>query len=296
MTEHRSGEAGLPTLNMREKRWLHAHLSANPDSFFPGSLQKVKGTETIVEDLASHWDASYMSTQVEAWKKAYFLPGIDLAWISHSHQRQLVWLLNELRLVIPAIPITGSAPAFLYAGRNPFIPDPSTIRPEHRYGFAIATIDAWPLSVSEKRVAVRDIRQNWEQSQLNWKQIKWLDGKSKQQLDWAVDYINKSEFRRRYGVTYSCLYTDDIKEKHVYVLGFLDHLYRLGADSRELFITKMRKTWSQKKYRESDKAKKQVYFSLSDEARRHLDQLEKARKMTKNRIIEDLLAEAAGAR
>ncbi|HIK75747.1 MAG TPA: hypothetical protein EYG00_13760 [Alcanivorax sp.] len=296
MTEHDTGEAGLPTLNIREKRWLHAHLLANPDSFFPGSLRKVKNTETIVEDLASQWDASYMSTQVKAWKKAYFLPEIDLAWISHSHQRQLVWLLNELSLVIPTIPITGSAPAFLHAGRTPFIPAPSAIRPEHRYGFAIATIDAWPLSVSEKLAAVRDIRQNWEQSQLNWKQVKWLDGKSRQQMDWAVDYINKSEFRRRYGVTYSCLYTDDIKEKHVYVLGFLDHLYRLGADSRELFITKMRKTWSQKKYRESDKAKKQVYFSLSDEARRHLDQLEKARKMTKNRIIEDLLAEAAGAR
>ena len=55
----------------------------------------------------------------------------------------------------------------------------------------------------------------------------------------------------------------------------------------------MRKTWQQRKYRNSEKAKKQVYFSLSDEAQKQLASLEKAQKQTKNRIIEDLIRQAA---
>tara|TARA_A100001391_G_scaffold151462_7_gene109175 strand:- start:19985 stop:20884 length:900 start_codon:yes stop_codon:yes gene_type:complete len=292
MAVHGENRTNPPALTGRDKHWLHAYLFANPNVFGLNTFNRVVSTDTILTDLGALWHSTYMFTQIRVWKETFFLPESDLDWISQRNQRQLIWLLNELRSAIQANPTSIPTPQMPYPHFAPAIPNPLQTRPKDRYNFAIAAIDVWALSSDKKRLAVAGMQHRWEQSQLSWRRTKWLDVKSRQQMDWAVDYINQSEFRHRDGVTFLCHYTDDPRDKHLYILGFLDHLYRLGKDSRDLFLAKMRKTWSQRKYRESEKAKKQVYFSLSDQARQHLSQLEKARKQSKNRIIEDLLAQA----
>ncbi|WP_041717077.1 hypothetical protein [Alloalcanivorax dieselolei] len=283
----------LPHLSKREKYWLRLHLSYNSDWVYPGSSEKIKSVESIVEDLADNWNRHYMSSHIRTWKEAYFLPNNELSWISADNDRQLIWLLNELNIAIPNIIVRDPPPSlFLQVQILLQPPDPATIPSERRYHSVIATIDAWAIRLDQKREVLDKMRQYWDQCQITWSQIKWLNKRDISQLNWAIEYINKSMLWKQHDLLFSCRHSSDPKEKYTYILGFLDHLYRLGKDSQELFTIKMRKTWSQKKYRESEKAKKQVYFSLSDEARRHLEQLEKARKQSKNRIIEDLLSQA----
>ncbi|MBL7252016.1 hypothetical protein [Alloalcanivorax marinus] len=282
----------LPQFSRRQKHCLHAYLSANQSPYLPAS-SKIKSTDTIAEDLYLHGgDPDILRTIAEAWDEAYCLPKTELDWISTSRHRQLVWLLNELRDVVSTTPIDDPTPHYLIQSPTPYIPNPAKALPRQRYDIAIATIDAWPIRVHKKRNQLHAIQQKWERSQLSWRKTKWLNGKDEEQLNWALEYLAKANLSQQRGLTFDCWHSQDTKDKHIYVLGFLDHLYRHSGDLQELFITKMRKTWSQKKYRESEKAKKQVYFSLSDEARQHLRQLEKARKQSKNRIIEDLLSQA----
>lgn len=297
MTTHDADESTLPKLSKREKHWLHAHLSVNPGTYFHNNFSRIRSTKTIVEDLFDGGgNPSALRLFVDSWSAAYWLPKDELDWISASHQRQLVWLLNELKSVVSATSVDQQAPNYMIESLYPYIPEPATALPRQRHDIAIATIDAWPISLHRKQHILNVMRQTWERSRVPWRQTKWLDGKDENQLDWAVEYVTKSNLWQKRGITFTSLQPQDLKEKHTYVLSFLDHLYKLSEEFQELFITKMRKTWSQKKYRESEKAKKQVYFSLSDEARQHLRQLEKARKQSKNRIIEDLLSQAAQSR
>jgi len=289
----RDGE-GYPItepLSAREKHWLRAYLEANPDALPPGHNNEVRSTETIVEDLSNRWDDRGILGLVRKWRESRFLPDSDLEWISSGNQRQLIWLINELAIRLSVV----TPPDF--DASTAYVPDPLNCQPDQRYPLVIAAIDAWPISIEKKRKALEEFREKWVRAQIPDKQIKWLDGKNSQQMTWAISYLGGCDFWKRHRTTFGFPSTEQLpKDKYAHILGFLDHLYDISPDTQELFLAKMKKTWSQRKYQNSEKAKKQVYFSLSDEARRNLDQLEKARKVTKNRIIEDLLAQAVGSR
>lgn len=280
-----SRKSAAPVLTIREKYWLRAHLEFNPEALPFGFYNEIMSIETIDEDLSDRWGDRGITDLVSGWRERHFLPDNELEWISANDQRQLIWLINDLaKYPLP------NTPPFRY------FPHPETTQPENRYSRIIATIDDWPLSIEKKRAFVGDVRLLWGKSKIAGRQSRWLDRKNNDQMDWAIDYINRCDLRQQGRTRFSFPHTDNPKDKHAHILGFLDHLYSLSPEAQELFITKIRKTWSQKKYRESEKAKKQVYFSLSDEARRHLEQLEKARKQSKNRIIEDLLSQAVKSR
>lgn len=283
-------------LSAREKHWLRAYLEVNPDALSPGHSDEarsnqVRSTETIVEDLSNRWDDRGILDLVKKWRESHFLPDSDLAWISSSNQRQLIWLINEL-----AIRLSVITPPDYFDASTAYVPDPLKWQSDQRYPLIIAAIDAWPIGIEKKRTALDELKEKWGRAQIPEKQLKWLDSKDSEQMAWAINYLGACDFWKRHRTKFTFPPTDNPKDKYAHILGFLDHLYGISPDTQELFLAKMKKTWSQRKYLKSEKAKKQVYFSLSDEARRHLDQLEKARKVTKNRIIEDLLAQAVGPR
>ena len=247
--------------------------------------KEVKSVETIVEDLGGRWGGHGIIELIRHWRKSHFLADSDLAWISADNQRQLIWLANELSA------LTAGPPPHLQPS-VPYTLLPANLQPENRYAFVIAAIDTLPTTIEDKRNNLSLIRRKWGFAQLPRRQTKWLDVRNTRQMDWAIDYIGTCQLRRRQHIGFTFPHSDANRDKHAHVLGFLDHLYGISPDTQELFINKMRKTWSQRKYRESDKARKQVYFSLSEEAMNQLHQLEKERLQTKNRIIEDLLAQA----
>lgn len=274
-----------PKLTRRQKHWLHAYITSNNRDPLAANLNRVQSTETIVEDLASTWGNYGLGELLEKWKQC-FLPSEDLEWISARDHRQLIWLINVVAFgnVMELDP--NQAP-------NPFIPNPNNAQPHERYDQIIAALDSLWLAAPAKHTYVSSLKNQWSAARLPWKTLKWLHPKDEHQLDWCLDYIWKSSIWHVHSVRFGSPPPCTLQEKHVYILGFLDHLYLISSEAQELFLGKMRKTWQQRKYRDSEKAKKQVYFSLSDEAQKQLAWLEKAKKQTKNRIIEDLIRQAA---
>ena len=61
---------------------------------------------------------------------------------------------------------------------------------------------------------------------------------------------------------------------------------------KQLFQEKMKKTWSQKKYRDSGKAKKQHYMPLTKDTRDKLSALSEEWSMKPHEVVELLIQEA----
>ncbi|MDX1805328.1 MAG: hypothetical protein R3292_14760, partial [Alcanivorax sp.] len=82
------------------------------------------------------------------------------------------------------------------------------------------------------------------------------------------------------------------QEKVAYVLAALDQTSLLEPSAQELFMLKLKRTWSQYKYRHTGEAKKQVYMPLGEEARALLDELAERADTPRYKVVEQLVREA----
>ncbi|MFM4815111.1 hypothetical protein ACEUC8_00435 [Aeromonas veronii] len=111
----------------------------------------------------------------------------------------------------------------------------------------------------------------------------WLKKDEKQKIPWMYDYLRgtRSDYiplvpRGSIGVR------DDI-------ISFFDVTRTFNEDSSKLIALTMKKTWSQRKYRDKNKDKKQYSINMSQDIGDILDKLSLARNENKNKIVEALI-------
>jgi len=73
------------------------------------------------------------------------------------------------------------------------------------------------------------------------------------------------------------------------ILACLDNLSYGTSESKELILLKMKKTWSQKKFRDSGKAKKPYHLPLTIETQAQLEELAKLKNMNKSKVLEAII-------
>ena len=117
------------------------------------------------------------------------------------------------------------------------------------------------------------------------KSFRWLDVKNATQIEWAANYIKKIEWRSRsFPVFDRSLKLIDV------VLVFDD--WQVDKPSKELFLIKMRKAWSIKKFRDKNILKKSFNFLLDKSMEKKLNDLSSRTGKSKNEIIESCVIEA----
>jgi len=111
----------------------------------------------------------------------------------------------------------------------------------------------------------------------------WLKKDEKQKIPWMYDYLRgtRSDYiplvpRGSIGVR------DDI-------ISFFDVTRTFNEDSSKLIALTMKKSWSQRKYRDKNKDKKQYSINMSQDIGDILDKLSLARNENKNAIVEALI-------
>ena len=114
----------------------------------------------------------------------------------------------------------------------------------------------------------------------------WLKKDEKQKIPWMYDYLRgtRSDYiplvpRGSIGVR------DDI-------ISFFDVTRTFNEDSSKLIALTMKKAWSQRKYRDKNKDKKQYSIKMSQDLGDILDELSQVENKNKNAIIEELIREA----
>ncbi|ORP17744.1 CopG family transcriptional regulator [Vibrio cholerae] len=120
------------------------------------------------------------------------------------------------------------------------------------------------------------------------KNYSWIDKKNTTQINWIIEYLKKSNIE-----LWFIKNNEDIDYKHYSCLTLLDlwqedyFIPKIG--SKDYFIEKMKRSWSQQKYRLSVKDKKSINLRVDKEIEKKINKLCSDSKLTKSQLIELLL-------
>lgn len=194
-------------------------------------------------------------------------------WIDSDGDRQLAWLLHKTQDL----------------ARQPFGYQPITVERtprEERKDSIILMLDLWNETIENKHTFLSNKRNEWADIRTPDHETKWIDPKNSAQLKWAWSYLNKQQ------VSVALPSPVDNRDYLTCILATIDNMSYWNFAEKQLFLEKMKKTWSQKKYRDSGKAKKQHYMPLTKDARDKLSALSEEWSMKPHEVVELLIQEA----
>ncbi|MDX5337319.1 MAG: hypothetical protein LPK13_14660 [Marinobacter sp.] len=272
--------AELKGFKDREIRWLWRYMLANRWPL-PNEVDVLPSERGAM--IANLILGEPAPNQVIQWildSRKNMLVGEDhFAWLEKGDDRLLIWTLSELEKyyaqISAQLPIGGFRPSSVYF-----------VTPENRRDEIILAMDMANATVEQKINFMANLRAGWAQVRTPDSDTRWISAKNHDQLVWAWEYLNKA-FK-------AMTLPQPVRDKDYYscVLASLDNMQVHHLAERKLFIEKMKKTWSQKKYRDSGKAKKPYYMPLSKEARSMLETLAEHREVSPHDFVEMLIQKA----
>ncbi|WP_114752814.1 CopG family transcriptional regulator [Vibrio cholerae] len=116
----------------------------------------------------------------------------------------------------------------------------------------------------------------------------WIDKKNTTQINWIIEYLKKSNIE-----LWFINNNEDIDYKYYSCLILLDlwqeDYFIPEIGSKDYFLEKMKRSWSQQKYRLSVKDKKSINLRVDKEIEKKINKLCADSKLTKSQLIELLL-------
>lgn len=140
------------------------------------------------------------------------------------------------------------------------------------------------LSVKKQKALIEELLQSWEVIFVDTKIVDWLEKNNISQYKWALKYINDFD-SRLLEKTWSPTSNDEMKHA---IINLFDQLHD-SPDRRALLIGNMKRAWSQKKFRDTNKGKKAYSISMTTTTKQRLDDLAKHKGLKINETIELLI-------
>lgn len=191
-------------------------------------------------------------------------------WIDENNNRQVLWLIN----------------CGLIFGMQPILIYPSWASKKY-YDLFILSFDLLNISLKIKEDHLSLKKNEWSTILADKKHSNWLKKGEKGQIEWAWDYLIV------HAKNAIAFFTTNPDEYHDAILATFDKMLYLGEhiDTRKVFIDRMKKAWSQKKFRDSGKAKKPYHLPLTEPTKKKLDELAKLNDMKEAAFLEELIKE-----
>lgn len=192
-------------------------------------------------------------------KNKQLLPERQLDWLNEG-SRQIEWAYQKFTQ---------------YVGYN-WNNTPQDIFGKDRL---ILIIDLWQVDTTQKKLTLDSLKIQWNTHKSGDKTYKWFkDDDKKSALAW--DWLNKN-------TSFTVLHSKPF-ETYEDLLIFFDSA-NLMTEQKTLYIDRIKKRWSQQKYRENLIGKAQYNFVLSDKAIANLDKLASLHEIGRAKILEILL-------
>jgi len=192
------------------------------------------------------------------------VPLEQLDWIDKNDNRKLIWLLTRIQLDFNLT---------LPVGVNNIL-----------YKDFLFILDSMILDINSKITFIQNKKREWEAIKTPEKEVNWLDKSNKIQLKWTWEYLNK--FYKNINPFHP---PQNNEELYSAILASFDNLSYGIASDKKLFMDRMKKTWSQKKFRDSGKAKKPYHIPLTKSTQAQLEQLADFKNLRKEQVIEELI-------
>jgi hypothetical protein len=187
-----------------------------------------------------------------------------LKWIEENDHRLIIWLINRLF--------------------NQYNPPIATYGIKDLYKTFLYNLDRVNISIDEKILFLQNCASEWNFRKSSDSEIKWIQKTNSSQLEWAWLYLTKHNL-----LTHCFNHISNNNEKYESILACLDNLSYSSPETKELILLKMKKTWSQKKFRDSGKAKKPYHLPLTQETQAQLEELAKLKNMNKSKVLEAII-------
>lgn len=205
----------------------------------------------------------WLIERVKEAQSRTLIPERELKWISEGN-RQIEWLklkvftLSQINILPTPIELTGK-------------------------DSLIAALDLWQTDHSHKTLELRKLEKQWHDHKLGDKRYKWFkDDQEKVATAW--NWLNNNVILGPY--------TSTTFENYEDLLIYFDKA-NFTAEKIDLYIEKIKKKWSQEKYRKSLKNKNQYNFILTDKAIERLDKIASEHNISRARVLEILLEQEA---
>lgn len=146
----------------------------------------------------------------------------------------------------------------------------------------VLELDLWETNRQAKRTVVEKLREEWSTNTHQHRLLRWFDDAEYEKCDllWAWLYKNRQ----------ALLQSRTPFTNRAQVQSFFKDT-ALRPDEINHIVNTVKTRWSQRKYRETNKDKKQFNFVLSKSADRILDKLAKTRGSSRSQVLELLIHE-----
>lgn len=255
---------GLENFEARDIRWAcdYLNLSTQFSLGINSSISLKKNT--LYNFINTNPDKENLIINIIIAKENSLLDLSYLEWIKEDDYRLILWIINKISIEFNV--------QFLI-GINSKI-----------YEDLIFYLDTSKYDINQKIYFIQNKKAEWPRIQTQEKEIKWLILDNIIQLKWAWEYIIKC------GKAVFTPYAPILaKEYYDVILVSLDLMPHGNPAEKKLFLDKMRKTWSQKKFRDSGKAKKPYHIPLTKRTQIELEKLAKFKNLRKDQVIEELI-------
>lgn len=227
--------------------WNFNNLSShNPYVQFGSIFEKRK----IIHGLFNNGeDGRYFLRRALTEKDTYLISDSDLKWVKSTSIQFLIFAINTI---------------IKMNNLNTF-----NITATNDRNYFIELIDSIKLPRDLKTNQINQIKSLWSNHESKPKDIKWINEYNIEQVNWAWDYLKKTN-----SLAFIPNPPMDNIYRYFYVISSLDLMsFSKNFDAKELFLNKMKKTWSQKKYRDSGKIKKPYHLPLTKDRHEQLKSL-----------------------
>jgi hypothetical protein len=172
----------------------------------------------------------------------------------------------------------------------PRINHKSTIKQsEDLFGIFVFLIDQYQSTLENKKIYISSLLNSFDEIKNNKSTYKWIDPDNTDQTEWILNHL--TTIRKTKIFIEPIFYIETIfRQCNQYEAIFL-LLAAIPMKEKELTLLKLKKAWSQQKFRMSGKAKKAHHLPLTKDTTKKLKALSEVMNMSENQILENLIGE-----
>ncbi len=160
--------------------------------------------------------------------------------------------------------------------------------------FDFLEVQGQPMHIDEKINLLNNTQLRWHAVRREDNYSNWLDETDIKQIEWTRDYLNTKKHYSPVTVD-----TSNYSEIRAVILGSLDlidplsysgsYIYYEQSDRKERIIDKMKRAWSQQKYRDAGKTKKSYHLPLTKQTQVRLEKMAKVNGLSQTAMLDILI-------
>lgn len=292
------------TKNIREARYAYfllvkQHASHNSPEipYILRDLEQYCAAVSLTAELSNKInDVDQFLSEAKQEFTQKTLSDEQLSWITPKNERLCYWIWLSIVLDLIQNPLLQSdSLSWLRQTNNHFTSSQyaglslptSCNSAEERYNTIIAFFDLSFYSREDKASLLKTLQKKWEHIS-NFEKFNWLDQSDPYQVDWLWQALNEQSDSNAKSIREHIPEPTETYQKAEACVALFDTLYQTD-DSKELLLLKLKRSWSQKKYRKKMTGKKSYSFLLSENAKATLDKNAKASRMNQSEYLEWVL-------